>query len=59
MLFYNFEYEYVVLVKWFVGEIFKFYKYFGGEEIFVLLGIFKDEYGVYLKGIWLCNFYMS
>lgn len=29
----------------------------GGEEIFVFEGMFEDEYGCYLKGIWICSFY--
>lgn len=35
------------------------YVYEGGEEIFVLFGIFSDEYGDYLVGSYLCNLFGS
>ncbi|MEE3130258.1 MAG: cupin domain-containing protein, partial [Pseudomonadota bacterium] len=40
-------------------EVFKPHKHFGGEEIFVLSGTFKDEHGAYPKGTWLRNPHMS
>ncbi len=55
----NFEHEHVALVKWPVGEVFKPHRHFGGEEIFVLSGTFKDEHGSYEKGSWLRNPHMS
>jgi anti-sigma factor ChrR (cupin superfamily) len=41
------------LVKWPAGERFQPHRHMGGEEIFVLLGTFKDEHGSYPKGSWL------
>jgi anti-sigma factor ChrR (cupin superfamily) len=55
----NFEHEHVALVKWPVGEIFKPHKHFGGEEIFVLSGTFKDEHGEYPKSTWIRSPHMS
>lgn len=55
----NFEHEHVALVKWPVGEVFKPHKHFGGEEIFVLSGTFKDEHGEYAKGTWIRSPHMS
>ncbi|NDV91031.1 cupin [Alteromonas sp. 345S023] len=55
----NFEHEHVALVKWPAGEVFKPHKHFGGEEIFVLSGVFKDERGEYPQGTWLRNPHMS
>lgn len=45
--------EHVALVKWPAGEVFKPHRHFGGEEVFVLSGIFKDEHGSYPAGTWL------
>lgn len=55
----EFEHEHVALVKWPKGEVFQPHKHFGGEEIFVLSGIFRDEHGVYPKGTWLRSPHMS
>lgn len=51
--------EHVALVKWPAGERFQPHRHFGGEEIFVLSGEFKDEYGSYPAGTWLRNPHMS
>lgn len=55
----NFEHEHVALVKWPAKEVFKPHRHFGGEEIFVLSGTFKDEAGEYPKGTWMRNPHMS
>jgi len=55
----SFEHEHVALVKWPRGEVFKPHKHFGGEEIFVLSGTFKDEHGEYPKGTWIRSPHMS
>jgi anti-sigma factor ChrR (cupin superfamily) len=47
--------ENVALVKWAPGTQFKQNSHFGGEEIFVLDGVFEDEFGVYPRGTWLRN----
>ncbi|BCN94341.1 cupin [Thiomicrorhabdus immobilis] len=41
------------LVFWPAGEKFQPHRHWGGEEILVLKGVFKDEHGVYPKGSWL------
>jgi len=55
----NFEHEHVALVKWPVGERFQPHKHFGGEEIFVLSGEFRDEHGHYPQGSWIRSPHMS
>lgn len=47
------------LVKWPPGEVFKPHSHFGGEEIFVLKGEFKDEVGSYPKGTWIRSPHLS
>ncbi len=47
--------EQVALVKWAPGTTFQFHRHWGGEEIFVLEGVFADEQGVYPQGTWLRN----
>lgn len=47
--------EIVALVKWTPGTQFQHHSHLGGEEIFVLDGVFEDEFGSYPKGTWLRN----
>lgn len=51
--------EHVALVKWPAGERFQPHTHFGGEEILVLSGEFKDELGNYPTGTWLRSPHMS
>ena len=55
----NHLHENTALVKWPKGEVFQAHTHFGGEEIFVLSGIFKDQYGSYPKGTWIRSPHMS
>lgn len=55
----DFEGEHVALVRWPAGERFQPHRHFGGEEIFVLSGEFRDEHGRYPAGTWLRNPHMS
>jgi len=55
----QYEHESVALVKWPVGERFQPHRHFGGEEIFVLSGVFADEHGTYPKGCWIRSPHMS
>ena len=55
MPFHAYETEHVALVKWAPGTTFQRHQHWGGEEIFVLDGVFEDEQGVYPKGTWLRN----
>jgi anti-sigma factor ChrR (cupin superfamily) len=47
--------ESVALVKWEPGTAFQRHTHFGGEEIYVLEGIFEDEFGTYPQGTWIRN----
>lgn len=47
------------LVKWPAGERFVPHRHFGGEEILVLSGTFKDEHGEYPKGTWMRSPHLS
>jgi anti-sigma factor ChrR (cupin superfamily) len=51
--------ENVVLVKWAPYTRFNRHQHWGGEEIFVLSGVFRDEHGVYPKGSWLRSPHLS
>jgi len=55
----EFQHEHVALVKWPAGERFQPHRHFGGEEIFVLSGTFKDENGVYPTHTWMRSAHMS
>lgn len=47
--------EHVALVRWAPGTVFQPHVHPGGEEIFVLDGVFQDEHGSYPAGSWLRN----
>ncbi|WP_254216752.1 cupin domain-containing protein [Synechococcus sp. CCY 9618] len=47
--------ESVALVRWRPGSRFPLHGHPGGEEIFVLEGVFEDELGTYPAGSWLRN----
>jgi anti-sigma factor ChrR (cupin superfamily) len=47
------------LVRWAPGTYFNPHRHFGGEEIFVVGGVFEDEHGRYPKGYWLRSPHMS
>lgn len=55
----QFEGESVALVHWPAGERFAPHKHWGGEEILVLKGEFKDEHGSYPKGTWIRSPHLS
>jgi anti-sigma factor ChrR (cupin superfamily) len=55
----SFGTENVALVKWPKGEKFIPHTHFGGEEIFVLSGEFRDEHGAYPAGTWLRSCHLS
>ncbi|MDW2174784.1 cupin domain-containing protein [Vibrio sp. 1637] len=55
----NFEHEHVALVKWPKGKEFQPHRHFGGEEIFVLSGEFRDELGTYPALSWIRSPHMS
>ena len=46
-------------VHWPAGERFTRHQHWGGEEIFVLSGTFRDEHGTYPRGSWIQGPHMS
>lgn len=55
----EFDGKSTALVKWPKGEKFLPHRHFGGEEVFVLSGVFKDEHGSYPAGTWIRNKHLS
>jgi len=55
----DFEHEHVALVKWPANEVFQAHRHFGGEEILVLSGEFRDERGQYPVNTWMRSPHMS
>ena len=51
--------EQVALVRWPAGERFQEHSHMGGEEIYVISGEFKDEYGSYPAGTWIRSPHLS
>ena len=47
------------LVKWAPQTFFNPHRHFGGEEIFVVDGVFEDEHGRYPAGSWIRSPHMS
>ena len=55
MSLHSYQTRHTALVKWEPGTLFNPHTHPGGEEIFVLNGVFEDEQGVYPQGTWLRN----
>ncbi len=55
----EFETQHTALVRWAPGTHFQAHRHFGGEEIFVIDGVFEDEFGSYPKGTWLRSPHLS
>jgi anti-sigma factor ChrR (cupin superfamily) len=51
--------EHVALVRWLPHTRFPRHSHWGGEEIFVLDGVFRDEHGVYPAGSWIRSPHLS
>lgn len=47
------------LVRWAPGTFFKPHRHYGGEEVFVVEGLFEDEHGRYPVGSWLRSPHLS
>ena len=47
------------LVRWAPGTYFNPHRHYGGEEIFVVEGVFSDEHGDYPQGSWLRSPHLS
>lgn len=52
-------FEQTALVKWPKGERFISHKHWGGEEVLVLEGVFKDEHADYPTGSWIRSPHLS
>lgn len=55
----QFEGEHTALVRWAPGTFFNPHRHYGGEEIFVVEGVFEDEHGRYSQGTWLRSPHLS
>lgn len=51
--------QHTAMVRWAPGTFFNPHRHFGGEEIFVLEGVFSDEYGNYPQGCWIRSPHLS
>ena len=51
--------EHVALVRWAPHTRFQPHRHWGGEEILVLEGVFRDEHGEYPAGSWLRSPHLS
>ncbi len=51
--------ENVALVRWAPGTRFSSHAHWGGEEIFVIEGVFQDEHGRYPAGTWIRSPHLS
>lgn len=51
--------RHTALVRWAQGTRFNAHRHFGGEEIYVLEGVFADEFGKYPEGTWMRSPHLS
>ena len=47
------------MVRWAPGTQFNPHRHYGGEEIFVMEGVFSDEHGNYPEGSWIRSPHLS
>ncbi len=55
----EFQSHHTALVRWAPSTFFNPHRHYGGEEIFVIDGVFEDEHGRYPKHTWLRSPHMS
>ncbi|NIC40112.1 cupin domain-containing protein [Aquabacterium sp. A08] len=55
----SFGTQHTALVRWAPGTVFQPHRHHGGEEIWVLEGVFSDEHGHYPAGTWLRSPHLS
>ena len=55
----TFQTEHVAMVKWKPNTQFNTHKHWGGEEIYVVEGVFYDQFGSYPKGTWIRSPHLS
>ncbi len=51
--------EHTAMVRWAPGTFFSPHRHHGGEEIYVVDGVFEDEHGRYPAGSWLRSPHLS
>jgi anti-sigma factor ChrR (cupin superfamily) len=51
--------QHTAMVRWAPGTFFNPHRHHGGEEIFVVEGVFSDEHGSYPAGSWLRSPHLS
>jgi anti-sigma factor ChrR (cupin superfamily) len=51
--------QHTALVRWAPQTFFNPHRHYGGEEIFVIDGVFSDEFGNYPAGTWLRSPHLS
>ena len=51
--------SHTAMVQWVPGTYFNPHRHYGGEEIFVVEGVFSDEHGDYPQGSWLRSPHLS
>jgi anti-sigma factor ChrR (cupin superfamily) len=51
--------NHTAMVRWAPGTYFNPHRHFGGEEIYVVDGVFSDEHGDYPKGNWIRSPHLS
>lgn len=55
----EFREEHVALVRWAPDTRFHRHSHWGGEEVFVVEGVFRDEHGDYPAGSWIRSPHLS
>jgi len=55
----DFRGEHTALVHWAPGTVFPSHRHWGGEEIYVIEGIFEDEHGRHPCGTWMRSPHLS
>ena len=51
--------SHTAMVRWAPGTYFNPHRHYGGEEIFVVVGVFSDEHGHFQQGSWLRSPHLS
>ena len=55
----EYQTEHAAMVKWEPNTRFNAHKHWGGEEIYVVDGVFYDQFGAYPKGTWIRSPHLS
>ena len=55
----EYQTEHAAMVKWDPNTRFNAHKHWGGEEIYVVDGVFYDQFGAYPKGTWIRSPHLS